>query len=71
MAKFSRFNQVLESIETLSLSEQEALIQVVRQRLVEKRRDEIAVNIAQAQFEYAKGEVFRGTVSEIMDELDK
>ena len=71
MAEFSRFDQVLESIETLSLSEQEALIKVVRQRIVEKRRDEIAANIAQAQVEYTKGEVFRGTVSEIMDELDK
>lgn len=71
MAEFSRFDRVLESIETLSLDEQEALVQVVRRRIVEKRRDEIAENIAQARVEYAKGQVFRGTVSEIMDELDK
>ncbi|MGB6300499.1 MAG: hypothetical protein WBF90_30600 [Rivularia sp. (in: cyanobacteria)] len=71
MAEFSRFDRVLESIEKLSLNEQEALIQVVRQRIVEKRRDEIAANISQAQVEYVKGEVFRGTVTEIMDELDK
>ncbi len=71
MAEFSRFDRVLESIEKLSLNEQEALIQVVRQRIIEKRRDEIAANISQARVEYAKGEVFRGTVTEIMDELDK
>ena len=71
MAKFSRFEQVLESIETLSLDEQEALIQLVQRRLAEKRRNEIAENIAQAQVEYRSGQVFRGTVAEIMDELSK
>jgi hypothetical protein len=71
MAGISRFEQVLESIETLSLDEQEALIEVVQQRFVQKRRDEIAANIAQAQVEYQSGQVFRGTVAEIMDELSK
>ncbi|MGB3759683.1 MAG: hypothetical protein WBA07_25485 [Rivularia sp. (in: cyanobacteria)] len=71
MADFSKFDRVLESIETLSLDEQEVLVQVVRRRIVEKRRDEIAENIALARVEYAKGEVFRGNVSEIMDELNK
>ena len=71
MAEFSRFDQVLESIETLSLDDQEAVIKVVRQRIIEKRRNEIAENIVQALVKYAEGEVFRGTVAEIMDELDK
>ncbi|MEA5595166.1 hypothetical protein [Rivularia sp. UHCC 0363] len=67
----SRFNKVLESVETLSLDEQEALIQVVQRRIVEKRRDEIAANIVQANVEYRSGQVFRGSVAEIMNELDK
>ena len=71
MAEFSKFDRVLESIEKLSLDEQEALVQVVRRRIVEKRRDEIAENITQAREEYAKGEVFRGQVSEIMNELNQ
>lgn len=71
MAEFSKFDQVLESIETLSLDEQEALVQVVQRRIVEKRRDEIAENITQSRLEYAKGKVFRGKVSEIMNELNQ
>jgi hypothetical protein len=71
MAEFSKFDRVLESIETLSLDEQEALVKVVRQRIIEKRRDEIAQNVAQANFEYRTGKVFRGSVTEIMDELNK
>jgi hypothetical protein len=71
MARISKFDRVLESIETLSLEEQEALIDLVQRRLAEKRRDEIAANIAQARVEYQSGQVFRGTVAEIMDELSK
>ena len=71
MAEFSKFDQVLESIERLSLEEQKALVQVVRRRIIEKRRDEIVENIAHSKVEYAKGEVFRGTVAEIMDDLNQ
>ena len=71
MTEFSRFDQVLESIERLSLEEQEALVQVVRRRIIEKRRDEIVENIAHSKVEYAKGEVFHGQVSEIMNKLNQ
>lgn len=37
MAEISRFEQVLESVETLSIEEQETLIQVVQRRIVEKK----------------------------------
>jgi hypothetical protein len=59
----------LENIETLSVNEQEVLIDVIRHQLAERRRNEIAANIAQAQEEYRTGNVFRGTVDEILDEL--
>jgi hypothetical protein len=71
MASVSRLDQVLESIEDLSVDEQETLIDLMRHRLAERRRSEIAANIAQAQVEYQTGEVFRGTVAQIMDELRK
>ncbi|MBD2356293.1 hypothetical protein H6G41_16930 [Tolypothrix sp. FACHB-123] len=71
MTQISRFNQILESVENLSADEQEALIDVIRHRLKERRRDAIAANIAQAQVEYASGKIFRGTLSQIMDELRK
>ncbi|HYX18814.1 MULTISPECIES: hypothetical protein [unclassified Nostoc] len=71
MTSVSRLDQVLESIENLSVDEQEALIDLIRHRLAERRRSEIAANIAQAQVEYQAGKVFRGTVTQIMDELRK
>jgi hypothetical protein len=71
MTSVSRLDQVLESIEDLSVDEQETLIDLMRHRLAERRRSEIAANIAQAQVEYNAGKVFRGTVTQIMDELRK
>ncbi|WP_218596887.1 hypothetical protein [Chroogloeocystis siderophila] len=59
----------MENIETLSVNEQEVLIDVIRHQLAERRRNEIAANIAQAQEEYRTGNVFRETVDEILDEL--
>ncbi|TWH40263.1 hypothetical protein CAL7102_09568 [Dulcicalothrix desertica PCC 7102] len=71
MTQTSRLEQAIESVEALSAEEQETLINVVKRRLIEKRRDEIASNIAEAQAEYDSGKVFRGTVDQIIDELSK
>ena len=47
MTSVSRLDQVLESIENLSVDEQETLIDLISHRLVQRRRSEIAANIAQ------------------------
>ncbi|MGB7085094.1 MAG: hypothetical protein WBD47_06045 [Phormidesmis sp.] len=69
MTQVSTFDQVLESIETLSIEDQEMLIKLIHQRLIERRREEIAENIAQAKKDYETGKVFRGTVEDVITEL--
>jgi hypothetical protein len=69
MTKVSNFEKVLDSVEALSVDEQETLIKLVEQRLAERRREEIAANIAQATVEYQTGQAFRGTVEEVIAEL--
>ena len=71
MVQQTQFNQILEEIELLSFEEQEELIDIIKHRQAERRRDEIAANIAQTHQEYQKDEVFRGTVDEIITELNK
>jgi hypothetical protein len=71
MTKGFSFDAVLESVEALSVEEQEALLDLVRRRLVERRRSEIAANMARAQEEYKTGKMFRGTVDELMAELKR
>lgn len=71
MTQITSFNEILESVEQLSVEDQEALIDLVQRRLVERRRTEIATNIVKAQEEYQTGQVFRGNVDELMAELTK
>ncbi|MGL5833075.1 MAG: hypothetical protein ACRC1Z_07560 [Waterburya sp.] len=65
------FDQILEMIDNLSLDEQEDLINIAQNRQADKRREEIASNITNSRLEYQKDEVFRGTVDDIISELNE
>ena len=67
----TRFDQILEMIENLPLDEQKDLINIARNRQIEQRREEIATNIINARLEYQQGEVCRGSVDDLIDELNK
>lgn len=66
----STFDSILDAIETLSIEEQTALLGIIHRRLSDRRRSEIAANIAQGKEEYKKGNIFRGTVNEAIAELN-
>jgi len=66
----STFDSILDTIETLSIDEQTALLAIVHRRLSERRRTEIAANITQGKQDYQSGNVFRGTVNEAIAELN-
>lgn len=70
MTQATSFNQVLESIESLSIEDQEALVDLVKRRLIERKRATIAENIAEAKEAYRAGQVFRGTVDDVIAELN-
>lgn len=65
------FNEALEIIESLPEEQKESLIEIIRNRLIEERRDRIALNIREAREEYARGEIRKGTVSDLMCELSE
>ena len=65
------FDTVLEIVEEMSDDEQLTLIDLIRKRQTEKRRDEIARNIVLANEDYVKGNLFRGSVDDIMAELTR
>jgi hypothetical protein len=70
MSETIQFNQILEMIDHLSVDEQDDLINIIRHRQIEKRREEIANNINQSRKDYQEGNVFRGTVDDIIAELN-
>jgi len=65
------FNEALEIIESLPMEQREDLIEVVTHRLIEERRLKLAQNIAEAREEYARGDVKRGSVDDLLKELSE
>jgi len=64
-----RFHEVLDIVESLPQDQQEYLVDIVRRRLNECRRQMIAETIKEAREEYARGEVRSGSVDDLMKEL--
>ena len=65
------FHEVLDIVESLPEYQQEDLIDIIRRRLIEQRRNRLADSIREAREEYARGEVKRGSVNELMKELSE
>jgi hypothetical protein len=63
------FQEALEIIESLPEYQQEDLIDIIRHRLTEQRRQLLASNIKEARVEYARGEIKTGTVDDLMKEF--
>jgi hypothetical protein len=63
------FQDALDVVESLPEHQQEDLIDIIRRRIIEHRRDLLAENIKKAKQEFARGEVKRGSVDDLMKEL--
>ena len=69
-AKTVGFQDALEIVESLPEPQQDELLEILRRRRRERRRDALADRIAEARSEYDRGEVSRGTVDDLMKELN-
>lgn len=69
MAKATSFSELLEAVDHLSLDEQESLIDVVRHRIAEYRRQEISSLILSARKEYQQGKLSPEKPQDIMDSI--
>ena len=63
------FQEALDMVESLPEYQQEDLINIIRHRRIEHQRELLVENIKEGRAEYAKGEVSRGTVDDLMKEL--
>ncbi|MGH9405647.1 MAG: hypothetical protein ACRD3D_07425 [Terriglobia bacterium] len=69
MASQLQFREILEGAEGLSVEEQEALVEALRNRLRERRRAELARDVEAAQEEFAQGRSRPCTPDELMKEI--
>ena len=65
------FQKALEIVESLPEEQRESLMDIVKRRLIEERRDRLAQNIKEAREEYKRGKIRKGTVDDLMHELSK
>ena len=65
------FQKALEIVESLPEEQRESLMDIVRRRLIEERRDRLAQSIKEAREEYKRGKIRKGTVNDLMNELSK
>ncbi len=63
------FGEVLEAVETLSLEEKESLIEILRRRLIEARREELAKEIESARSEFQAGQCKPTTPETLIKEI--
>lgn len=66
----SNFQKAIEVVEALSFEEQSILVDIITQRLRQQRRDELLQTVAEAEKDYASGNVRRGSIADLMSELD-
>lgn len=69
--KLSTLQQALDVVEALEPEEQAILLNIISKRLAQQRRNELIEDIAQARDDYQKGNVKRGSISNLMAELDE
>lgn len=71
MVKTSTFQEAIETIEKLSLEEQQMLIDTIQKRLHQQRRAILSKEITEIRKEVAEGKVKFGSVDEFFKELDQ
>ncbi|MFU8772241.1 MAG: hypothetical protein ACNA8H_07460 [Anaerolineales bacterium] len=67
----SKFQQAIEVVESLPADDQMLLIDIIRQRLIEHKRAQLVTQVAEARQAYVNGNVRRGSVSDIIDEINR
>ena len=65
------FQNLIESIETLSIEDQDYLFDLIRKRRIEKRRSEIADNAQAILTDLQEGKAKIGTVDDLIADLLK
>ncbi len=64
------FQDLIDAVESLPLDDQSMLVEIINKRIIEKRRAELAAEVKEAQEAFARGEVRRGTVKDLIKDLE-
>jgi hypothetical protein len=66
----SHLDQILDEIASLSLDEQEMLVDILKKRNIEQKRLRVAREVKEAQREHKQGLTKRGTIEDLIKDLE-
>ncbi len=69
MKTMQSFSSVLDAVDKLSIEDQEALIEVIKRRILEYRRTRLANEVRQAQQEFEAGGCFPASPAYLLNEI--
>ncbi len=64
------FQDLIDVVESLPLDDQSMLVDIINKRIIEMPRAELVVEVRDARKAFSRGEVKRGTVKDLMKDLD-
>ena len=71
MKQTTVFDQVLDAADALPIQQQEDLVRILKSRMIDQKRESLAQSVREARAEYARGEVEKGSVADLMRDLEK
>jgi hypothetical protein len=69
MTPKNTFDEILEAVEHLPVEQQSDLIDVVRRRLAERGRKQVATDVKEGRSEFAAGQARTSTVDDLIKEI--
>ena len=66
----SRLQQAIDTVESLSIEEQNLVVDIFLKRLQRKRREQLLQEISEIQQEISEGKIKYGSVDDFLKELD-
>ena len=64
-------DEILDRVDEMPLEDQDVLVDLITNRYKERRREEILANARQTLDEYSKGLASKGSLSELLQDLER
>ena len=68
--KNSHFQKAIEILESLTLEEQEVMVNILQNRIKQQRRAQLVNAVNESRQEYAQGKIKTGSIVDLLGELD-
>ncbi|MHC1682732.1 MAG: hypothetical protein AB6733_07260 [Clostridiaceae bacterium] len=64
------FQDLIDAVGSLPLDDQSMLVELINKRITEKRRAELVAEVHEARRAFKNGEARRGTIEDLMKDLE-